>query len=421
MTPPLRHLLPLLLAPAFAPAFAAEPQPAQDLRQMFDHGQTDGNLRGLYYSTANAFFADGVDRDTFSVGGRLGFTTAPLHGVSFRASGYLQRNPVHAGTGRERDLGRNLTAMGETWLQWQGEKLSLRAGNQRLDEVPFTASFDFRIVPQLYQGVRLRLGEGSNHFTAVRMFRYKSRIDESFSRSSNYNRRFSPQPPNAGDAATDGFWALGGAGKTSLGAADASGQIWLIRYLDYADLYFGQAELAAGHGSLRPFAAVQFIAQHEQGAALLGPVDNRTYGLRVGVRSSRLTATLNHNHMPHRAGAFRNGAMATPYASYQTSGPLFAQPYLTSTQDLGTGDAWSLDLEVVASRQLRWGARWSYMDLSPAADQPSIGQREYMVFASYRFEGALKGWSVHNAFAVQQQRLRRVDYRENRLTLNYDY
>ena len=416
-----RSLLALLLTATALPALAATPEPAQDLAQMFSQGQTDGNLRGLYYSTGNAFFADGVDRDTVGVGGKVGFTTAPLHGVSLRASGYLQHNLLHTGTGRDRDLGRNLTAMGETWLQWQDGKLLLRAGNQQLDEVPFTSSFDFRIVPQLYQGMRLRYGESGTYFSAVRMFRYKSRIDESFSRSTNYNRRFSPFPPNAGDASTGGFWALGGAGRTQFGAFDVNAQAWLIRYLDYADLYFTQAEVAASGDGLRPFAAVQFIRQHEQGAALLGPVDNRTWGLRLGLRSTRMTATLNHNHMPHRANAFRNGASVTPYASYQSSGPLFAQPYLTSTQDLGTGNAWSADLEVAATPQLRWGARWSYMDLSPAAGKASIGQREYMAFVGYRLAGALKGWSLHNALAVQSQRQRRSDYWENRFSLSYDY
>ena len=187
-------LLALLLTISM-PALAATPEPAQDLSQMFSHGKVDGNVRALYYSTGNAFFAEGVDRDTVAVGGKVGFTTAPLHGISLRASGYLQRNLVHAGTGRDRDLGGNLTAMGETWLQWQDGKLLLRAGNQTLEDVPFTSSFDFRIVPQLYQGVRLRYGEGGTYSSAVRMFRYKSRIDESFSRSTNYNRRFSPGNP----------------------------------------------------------------------------------------------------------------------------------------------------------------------------------------------------------------------------------
>ena len=150
-------------------------------------------------------------------------------------------------------------------------------------------------------------------------------------------------------------------------------------------------------------------------------MDNRTYGIRLGLRSARMTATLNHNHMPHRAGSFRNGAPVTPYASYQSSGPLFAQPYLTSTQDLGTGDAWSADLDVAATPQLRWAARWSYMDLSPAAGKAFIGQREYMAFVGYRFTGALKGWSLHNALAVQSQRQRRSDYWENRFSLSYDY
>jgi hypothetical protein len=412
-----RCLLPLLLLPAIATGA----EPAQDLRQMFALGHADGSLRGQYYATGNAFFADGVDRDTFATGGRLGFTSAPLHGVSLRASAYLQRSLVHSGTGRDRDLGRDLTSMGESWLQWQVGKLLLRAGNQAIDDVPFTSSYDFRIVPQLYQGARLRYGQGGNHFSALRMFRYKSRIDESFARATNYNRRFSPLHPGVGDTASDGFWAVGGARRAAFGPLDASGQAWMIRYLDYADLYYGQAELAARDGALRPFAAVQVARQHEQGAALLGPVDNRTYGLRLGVRSPRATATLNHNRMPHRAGTFRNGALATPYASYQTSGPLFAQPYLTSTQDLGSGDAWSAELDVAANERLRWGARWSYMDLRPAADRPSIGQREYMAFASYRFGGALKRLSVSNYFAVQHQRGRSAGYRENRLSVAYDF
>lgn len=421
MNHPTRHLIPLLLAAATTPALAATPEPAGDVGDMFTRGRVDGSLRGLYYGTGNAFFAEGVDRDTVAAGGRLGFTTAALHGVSLRASGYLQRNLVHSGSGRDRDLGNHLTSMGETWLQWQGEKLLVRAGNQALDEVPFTTSFDFRIVPQLYQGVRLKHDHGDGQLHAVRMFRYKSRIDESFSRSTNYSRRFSPFPPNTGDAESGGFWALGGTGRTTFGTLEAKGQAWMIRYLDHADLYFAQGELAATGEGLRPFAAVQFMRQSEQGQALLGPVDNRTYGLRLGLRTPRATATLNHNHMPHRAGTFRNGAPATPYASYQASGPLFAQPYLTSTQDLGTGDAWSAELDVAATPRLRWGLRWSYMDLHPAAGRPSIDQHEYMAQASYRFGGAMQGWSLHNAFALQRQRGQRADYRENRLSLSYDY
>ena len=38
-----------------------------------------------------------------AVGGKVGFTTAPQHGVSLRASGYLQHNLLHTGTGRDRE------------------------------------------------------------------------------------------------------------------------------------------------------------------------------------------------------------------------------------------------------------------------------------------------------------------------------
>ena len=44
-----------------------------------------------------------------------------------------------------------------------------------------------------------------------------------------------------------------------------------------------------------------------------------------------------------------------------------------------------------------------------------------MAFASYRFGGALKGLSVSNYFAVQHQRGRSAGYRENRLSVAYDF
>lgn len=395
---------------------------ATNLRQMFTQGEPDGVLRTLYYTNHNAFFNSSADRDTAAFGGMLGFTSAELKGFSFRLSAYAQRNFSRTGkrNGFNRDLGHDISALGEAYLQWQGHDFQFRAGNQLLKAPPFTSTYDFRIIPQVYQGVKARYGDDDHYLMAMRMFRFKSRINNSYDRTTNYNASFSPFPPNTKDD-TDGFWAVGGADEADVGAANISGQAWFLNYQDYANMSYIDATIARGSGSIRPFVSAQFIRETDEGKALLGPIDNQTYGAQLGLKHNSLTATLNYDYIPHRANTFLNGAPATPYAAQESSGPLFAQPFLTSTQDLGSGNAYAVEVKGAPVDQVFAGARYSYMDLTPAHGSRSIGQSEYQIFGIYNFSGALEGLSLSNFFAYQTQKVANVDYWENRLAIQYAF
>ena len=148
------------------------------LRDMFEQGSFDGNLRTLYYSTDNAFFTPDQNQDTVSVGGMLRFTTAELNGFTVQLAAYAQRGIDHSDDPNRVDsyLGPDISALGEAYVQWQSpdDMFRIRAGNQRLD-APFTSTTDWRIIPPLFQGVTARYGTDDSYITAMRI-RSSSRI-----------------------------------------------------------------------------------------------------------------------------------------------------------------------------------------------------------------------------------------------------
>ncbi|NNC23478.1 outer membrane porin, OprD family [Salinisphaera sp. USBA-960] len=395
-----------------------QPKQADNLRQMFTQGSVDGYFRLLNYNNHNAFF-DNDDREAATIGGKIGYTTASLHGFSLRLSAYAQRNFTSTNPAN-RDLQDDISTLGEAYIQWQGDDLRIRAGNQALKNAPFTSTYDFRIIPQLYQGVKLRYGDAERYLTVMRMFRYKSRINDEFARKTNYNQSFKPFPANTSHH-TDGFWAIGAGNKGELGPTTLEGRAWFFNYMDYANMYYGDATITQSTGSIKPFASIQAMRETDTGDAYLGEIDNQTYGARVGLKHNSLTASLSYDYMPHETGAFLNGAPVTPYATQEASGPLFAQPYLTSTQDLGAGNAYAVNVKGAPTANTFVGARYSYMDLKPAAGADSIGQSEYLVFGFYHFQGALEGFSVGNFFAYQTQKHEGRDYWENRFSLQYEF
>lgn len=411
-----------LLVPcgAFATPTGNSNPAAANLADMFEYGHVDGELGVLYYANHNAFFSGPPyeNGSTATAGGELGFTTATLNGFSLRFSAFAQRNFSKSSNGADRDLKDDREALGEAWLQWQGYGLRVRAGNQEL-HAPFTGTYDYRIIPQTYQGVSARYGGNDNHITLMRVYRYKSRISESYERTTNYNKTFDPFSSVTEE--TDGFWALGAAGSLNTESAKLSGKAWFFNYVDYANLYYLEGRVAAAYGAIKPFLGVQYARETDEGDALLGPVDSEVYGIRLGLTHKSLTATLNYDYIPHESGAYLNGALVTPYAHAESSGPFFAQPFLTSTQDLGSGSAYSVEISGAPLDHTILGARYSYMDLTPVAGSDSIKQSEYLVYAIYNFSGPLTGLSVTDFFAYQTQNRASEPYWENRLAIQYRF
>jgi hypothetical protein len=430
-------LVGLHAVPANAQSASHKPAHADDFAQMFAQGVPDATFRTLDFATRNVFFQPDIDPNTAAAGGILGFTSAELDGFSFRISGFGQANFI-GGRNKSRDLGPDIATLGEAYVQWQGHGLHVRAGDQELTKVPFTQTWNYRVVPATFQGLKLTYGDQKHYLTAMRMVRFKSLIATGYHRFTNYNPPFNqPALPGtnyddfaANNPTTPGFWAIGGGGKERMGAEGLAGQIWYIKYLDYAQMWYADGKLTFREVPAKPFLAIQLARQTNSGAALIGPIDAKVYGLQLGIQTNALKFTLNDDYIPHQAGTYLNGGLATPYATQIASGPLFAQPYLTSTQDLGSGNAWSLEAKWTPAHTAMLGARYSRMNLTPVHEGPSRGQSEYLVYGSWKFRGALKGWSLtdylglqtqRHEFATSQQPPQKTRYWENRLTIQYQF
>ncbi|WP_250514619.1 OprD family outer membrane porin [Caballeronia sp. INDeC2] len=395
------------------------PATAENLVEMFTKGQFFGDVRAIYFSSHNAFYQTGMNQDTISYGGGLGYRTASLYGFSLGVSGYLQRGINHSDNPAKVDgyLGPNLTAMGEAYVNWQYRQFSVTAGNQALD-VPFASTYDWRMAPQLFQGVAAKYGDTDNYVTAFRMLRFKSYIDDSFKRLTTYNSNVDPFSP-IGTEETSGFYGIGGMRTMDAGPVSLKGQAWYMGYLDYARMTYLEGQVTRKDGDIKPFAAAQFFYETGDGKELLGPVHSQVYGLQLGLKHNSLTLSLGYDYIKPNGNSYLNGALVTPYAHNVASGPLFAQPFLSSTQDLGAGNAYALDLNGAPIENLFIGFRYSFMDLKSSPAAPSLNQSEYLAYAIYSLSGKLKGFSIADFFALQSSPAVRSKFIQNRLTLQY--
>jgi hypothetical protein len=409
-------------APAIPNGKAGAETGADTLFGMFRQGTFDGNLRFYDFKSHNAFFTKDDNGNTATYGGKLGFTTDALKGFSLRLAFYAQRGIDHSedpGALAAYALAPDINALGEAYLQWKDDDIRVRLGDQPLD-APFTSSTDFRIVQPTFRGATLHVGDDDNFLAAMRIFRYKSYISESFDKTTTYNASYAPFGVNTTET-TNGFWALGGGHNMDAGPINLKGQAWLFNYIDYAKMFYADGQIARASGSIKPFFGLQFIRETDSGRALVGDIDHHTYGAQVGLKHKSLTATLNYDYIPHRPGTFLNGSLVTPYAHNVASGPYFAQPFLTSTQDLGSGSAYSADINGGAFKNTFLGARYSYMDLVASAGSDSIEQSEYLVYGIYNFKGALAGLSLANFFGYQTQSGIGRDFWQNRIQLQYEF
>jgi hypothetical protein len=389
------------------------------LVDMFTKGQFSGDFRTIYFSSHNAFYTPGLTQNTASYGGKLGYTTASLYGFSMGVSGFIQRGIDHSDDPSKVDgyLGPNLLAMGEAYLQWEHENFKITAGNQQLD-VPFASTYDWRMAPQLFQGVAAKYGDADNFVTAFKMYRFKSYISDSFTKQTTYNASFDSYS-SIGNAETNGFWGVGGARKLSLGPVVLNGQAWYQTYQDYADLAYVEGQVSKKDGVIKPFIGVQAFHENGDGRELLGHVDSQVYGAQLGFKRNSLTLSLGYDRIVPHADSYLNGALVTPYAHNVSSGPLFAQPFLTSTQDLGAGNAYAIDINGAPMGQWFIGARYSFMDLKSSASAVSLNQSEYLAYAIYNFTGKLKGLSVADFIGLQSSPAKSKKFIQNRLTLEY--
>lgn len=381
--------------------------------EIFTCGTVSGSLRTLYYSRHNAFFSKGYNQDTVSYGGSLKFETAPIAGFRAGVSGIFLRGIDHPDESHTiSDIGDNQTNIGEAYLSWQQDNFKITAGNQRIN-IPFVGDYDWRITPILFRGIDTQWGDSDNFLHATKIWRYKPWGDDKFLKTTAYTDI---------DQRTNGMWAFGGGRATQLDDKKLSGQLWYEEYSDYSRVVYAESHLNWQQTLFTPDLGVQFIRGTSQGKALAGEVNSTSYGTQLALTfTPSLKWKLGYNHIAASGNSWNNGSLVVPYAHNTSSGPYFAQPFFTSTQDLGSGNAWSTNLNYTMNDNLSLGTQYSFMDLKSSPSVASINQSEYLVYFTWSFSGVLKGLSLTDFAGVQTSPRYDSNYWENRLSLEYDF
>lgn len=376
-------------------------------------GSVHGSLRSLYYSTNNAYFVRNNNQDTASYGGNILFQTAPYYGISAGVGGIYQQQWRSPGAGRGvTELATNQNGFGEAWLRWQYQDFRFTAGDQRID-IPFMSDYDWRITPILFRAVDMHWGDKTDFVHATKIYRYKPWRSDKFLATSAYS---------AIKEETNGAWAVGAGRSKQMGDITLTGQLWYESYDDYVNIFYSEAHSQWKAAPWQPDIGVQFIRGSGEGERLRGEVDSTSYGVQLALTpTSNVKWSINYNHIVSNPEAYLNGALVTPYSSSTSSGKYFAQPYFTSTQDLGTGNAYSTRITYQVMPALSIGTYYSFMDLKSSASAPSRNQSEYVVFGIYQFDGALKGLSLSNFLGVQTSPVYDYSFWQNRVSLQYNF
>lgn len=376
-------------------------------------GGVHGALRTAYYSLNHAYFGP-KSQDTAVAGGYIRYETAPLYGAQLAIGYNLQRRlDQKNGHAEVTEFKEDRDGLAEVYLTWKNDKARLTIGNQRLN-LPFVGDYaDFRVLPSLYQAADIQYGNGADFVRVTKINKFKSYGDDEFTKTSRQSSTIQ----------TDGMWAIGAGKSTKLDTGSTvKGQAWFERYADYGDILYTQASIDFPKQRYTPELAIQYIAGQEQGAAKAGAVDSQIVGVQLsGQPTKTLSAKVAYDYIRPQAGTYLNGALLTPYARNTSSSTIFAQPFFTSTQDLGAGHAFMLSAENKFNPKLTVGGRYSFMDLKENSTVASRNQSEYLLYGIYNFDGQLKGLSLTNFVGVQTSPRYDHDFWQNRLTLSYRF
>ena len=385
----------------------------ESLQNMWLCGQFSGRLNTLYYSTHDAYFVQDLNQDTASTGGFIKYTVAPLQGVQAGVSFAGQRRLDDQHTNRHEiaELEPEKDGLAEAWLSWKNTDWNIRLGQQSLD-VPFIGNYDWRIMPPLFSAVDVRYGQQDDFVRATYIDRFKSYADDQFLQSSRYSDQIE----------TDGAWSLGVAKHFEWTDQTLKSQLWFQSYADYVNVLYTESHLQWPKLKYQPDLAVQIMQAQEQGDAKAGKVDHQGIGIALALKvTDQLTLKTAYNYIKPNHDSYLNGALFAPYMVYTSSGPYFAQPFFTSTQDLGAGNAFMLSFEGALSANSWVGANYSFMNLAASDSVKDLNQSEYVLYGIYNLSGALKGWSVANFFGFATSPRSEDIFVQNRFGIKYTF
>jgi len=459
---------------------------ASDIAEAFKDGKASGQIRYYFMQEDNK---EGL-KDYFgsAIGGKLKYETASLHGLKAGAaiyhSEFINRNistlSTQSGTGTpaknsryvaglvdSTDLNnRDVTLLGEAYLEYQISKTKATVGRMRLN-TPFINLQDGRMIPTLTQGVWIdskEVKDFSANLGFINGFAVRNTSDWKSVGASigqvGYDMGSTPLPGttvtpyayNNGRTSSDGIYV---ASLAYSGLKNAKLELWDYYVENILNLAYFEGNYDRKFGNFRAVAGAQYISEQEvgDGGNNADNVSNPTSAQRAmslmlkGERSESYGA---------KAGLGYQDSLLTLAATKTTNKGRFIfprewgkEPFFTfqkreRTEGSGGTAAWVLTLEqdfkaVGAdglSATVGYG-RYYKPDVKNAVlnkyGMPSYAQMNVDVF--YKFKGALKGLAAEYLMArkyatgetyefgtaANNYTFKKVDMTIHNLILNYNF
>lgn len=348
-------------------------QAAEDLSTMFSEGKVSGEIRAFSISRAMDYSKVGADdftRNANAIGGHLKYETADFKGLNFGAAfyttnGFANRSdktskkfdPTLLGKGND-----SYSILGEAYIGYNakdlGTKTTIKIGRQKLD-TPMAGSDDARMLPNLFEAVVVTNTDiPDTTLIAAHVTRF---AQGTFGRAYGAGGILSGtsgysvvDPSNqVGDFENMGSYAVGK--KTdgvSVLAATYTGikglklQVWDYYAYDILNALYAEVDYKMELGSVKPFAAVQFIKEDSVGDKQLkavggdGKIDSTYWGAKAGASIENFTAYVAYSQTG--ANSAGDAAYANAIASPWGGMPAYTQGMVTRHQFLAGTKAYKI-------------------------------------------------------------------------------
>lgn len=385
---------------------------------------TQADIKGFVsaydWTSINHYFSP-YDQYTFSVGGGLFLGTPYLDGFRVAIEPMGQSGlGTHASNPNlvSPTLGPSFSTLGQAFVQYKDYGLDARVGYMELNDQPWAASdVGYRILPITFEGIAVNYHVTKNiSLYATRIFRWRYNNEANYHRQTVYSIYLPEDKKSSG-----GFMSVGLKYKGIVDGQPGwktNSEMWFYNFYQYARMYMAQSVNTFNAGAIKPIVGVQFMHSGKKNG-FLGNVNAQLYGVEAGAKNGFGKLLFAYDYLPGHANSFNYGGLATPYDTITDSGPIFAQPVMSSTQDFGSGSAATVKLDYYGIPHLFTQLRYTYLHMRTSAVYQDY--REFNIILSYS-PGWAKGFNITDigSYANESQQSH-PNFYQNRLMLIYKF
>ncbi len=354
----MRHTVGLSL---LASVFVLSATAADDLAGAFKEGKVSGQIRAFYIN--REMINSDYSRDGLALGGKLGYETAALNGLSAGAMFYTT-NKIDSenGTASHNDKtlfdsqDKGYTYLGQAYLNYKVGNTNIKVGRQELN-TPLAGSDDVRMLPNTFEAAVVTNTDVKDttlvaaHVTQISYGTFANAYaGGALALASGYGAGYT----SFGNSYDNGHYhsmsqaALGTSVENkgvTAAAAIYSGipglklQLWDYYAHDILNAIYAEANYGWSYSSgVAPYAAVQYIHEGNVGADFAGKVNSNFTAAKAGVKVGNLDVygAVSHNSKDSDTNNATHGGTISPWGGM----PAYTQAMVTRHQFLADTTAY---------------------------------------------------------------------------------